>query len=113
MKSLLGKNDHRFMITIWNEVLNKYLVLSRVKELTSELEQLRQKKDSEQLTLKGENAVLKDATRRLNSEIASTKRELKLAVEQGQTAERSRAEIQKVSPFTTYVVLDLLLTLVL
>lgn len=53
-------------------------------------------REAERLTFKGENAVLKDAAHRLNSEIATTKWELKLAVEQGQSAERNKAEIQEV-----------------
>ena len=73
-----------------------YLSL-RITSLNEELEAVRRLRENDVAALKGEKAVLTDATRRLNKEVSDAKRELKNAIEKGLAAERTKAETQLVS----------------
>lgn len=68
----------------------------RLTLVTAELESLRKRHEEAIATTSGEKAILRDAATRLNSEIRRAKEELRIAQKRGQTAEKSKAELERV-----------------
>ena len=68
----------------------------RLTLVTAELESLRKRHEEAIATTSGEKAMLRDAASRLNSEIRRAKEELRIAQKRGQTAEKSKAELERV-----------------
>ena len=69
----------------------------RLAMVTTELDSLRKCHEEGIAANTGEKAVLRDAANRLNKEIKKAKKELKIARRKGQTADKSRAELEKAS----------------
>ena len=69
----------------------------RLTLVTAELESLRKRHEEALATKSGEKAVLRDAASRLNKEIRRAKEELRIAQKKGQSAEKSKAELERVS----------------
>ena len=58
---------------------------------------MRKSWEAEKRQLLGENAVLQDATKRLNQQVRSAEDELRRVTETGKLGDRARADVEEVS----------------
>ena len=70
---------------------------SRLECVTAELENLKRRHEVETAASSEERAALKDAARRLNAEVQSTKDELRRTADKNRETERSKSDLQAVS----------------